>query len=134
MAYPLSASSKLGCPGFSSIRRSATVTISAPDAASARRVSSSSLYFPVPTISRERQLLPARIKGSSTPNMVAPVAAGVAWSATADERDYLDMVAVRQLRLGPGAARNDVLIAFDRHLRGLDSEVKKQRGHRAPVW
>src|SRR5687768_551991 len=36
-----------------STRRSATVTISAPEAARAARVSSSDLYLPVPTISRE---------------------------------------------------------------------------------
>src|SRR2546423_317399 len=133
MANPLSASSKLGCPGFISMRRSATVTISAPDAVSASRVSSSSLYFPVPTISRERQLLPARTKGSLTPNMVAPLAAGVAWSATTDEGYDLQMIPVRQGRFGPRAPRHDVLVALDRHARRLDAEVQNQRGHGAPV-
>src|SRR4051794_17814375 len=115
------------------MRRSATVTISAPDAVSAFFVSSSSLYFPVPTIKRERQLLPARTKGSWTPNMVAPLAAGVAWSATADEGYDLYMIAVREPGFGPRAAWHDVLVALDRDLRRLHAEVRKQRGHGAPV-
>jgi hypothetical protein len=36
------------------VRRTATVTISAPLASIARRVSSRSLYLPVPTSSRDR--------------------------------------------------------------------------------
>jgi hypothetical protein len=46
-------------------RRTATVTISAPDASMARLVSAKSLYLPVPTISRDRYLLPASSKKSS---------------------------------------------------------------------
>ena len=40
------------CPMF--VRRIATVTISAPDATTASRVSAKSRYLPVPTRSRER--------------------------------------------------------------------------------
>jgi hypothetical protein len=41
---------------FKSTRRNATVMTSAPDASKAARVSATSLYLPVPTISREAKL------------------------------------------------------------------------------
>jgi hypothetical protein len=41
------------------VRRMATVTICAPEASTAARVSAKSLYFPVPMSSRELQLWPA---------------------------------------------------------------------------
>src|SRR6266478_9927819 len=65
-------------------RRTATVTISAPDTSIARLVSLKSLYFPVPTISRERYLLPAMSRKSST-NL-----------SSADEVDNLQRVAFPQ--------------------------------------
>ena len=45
-------------------RRTATVTISAPEASMARAVSCPERYFPVPTIRRERNCLPAMMKES----------------------------------------------------------------------
>src|SRR5712692_4487479 len=45
-------------------RRTATVTISAPLASRARAVSWKDLYFPVPTIRRERKERPAMRSGS----------------------------------------------------------------------
>ena len=48
-----------------SMRRSATVTISAPDAAIASRVSSSEAYLPVPVIRRLRKRRPAITRASS---------------------------------------------------------------------
>ena len=87
------------------MRRSATVTISAPDAASARRVSSSSLYLPVPTMSRERQLLPASDKGVlDIQHGGSSSSRRVAWSATADEGYDLDLVAVDQCSARPRCA------------------------------
>ena len=47
-----------------STRRSATVTISAPEASMARSVSATSLYLPVPTIRRLSKLRPAMTSGS----------------------------------------------------------------------
>src|SRR5438034_9629240 len=47
------------------VRRIATVTISAPEATIAARVSSKSRYLPVPTSSRERYARPATISGSA---------------------------------------------------------------------
>src|SRR3990172_1351157 len=46
-------------------RRTDTVTTSAPDASTARRVSSKSLYFPVPTQRRDLNSIPAMISLSS---------------------------------------------------------------------
>ena len=43
-------------------RRTATVTISAPDASTAAAFSSKLLYLPVPTISREVKLRPATVQ------------------------------------------------------------------------
>src|SRR5438034_11110492 len=48
-----------------SMRRSATVTISQPEAASAALVSSALRYLPVPSINRERKLRPPISSGSS---------------------------------------------------------------------
>jgi len=57
------ASSRLGWSGFWPIlvRRIATVTIPAPEASMAARVSAKSLYLPVPTSKRERYAVPAMV-------------------------------------------------------------------------
>ena len=47
-------------------RRTATVTISAPDASTAAAFCAKSLYLPVPTISRERKVRPATVQVSSS--------------------------------------------------------------------
>src|SRR6266851_6393687 len=85
-------------------RRTATVTISAPLSSTAARVSAKSLYFPVPTISRDLNDLPPRSKVSFTSeaSLISEasfifaccifVAANFVSSA-ADEVDYLDVVA-----------------------------------------
>src|SRR5262245_66461724 len=69
-------------------RRTATVTISAPEASTARRVSSNERYFPVPTMRRERYSRPARTNGSVRPSDMP--------SPAPDEVDHLDGVAVAQ--------------------------------------
>src|SRR4051812_8790056 len=52
----------MGCLGSEILtRRTATVTISAPDAATAAAFCSKLLYLPVPTISREVKLRPATV-------------------------------------------------------------------------
>jgi hypothetical protein len=43
------------------VRRIATVTIPAPEASMAARVSAKSLYLPVPTSKRERYAVPAMV-------------------------------------------------------------------------
>ncbi len=49
---------------FRSTRRTATVTISAPDASWASFMTWKLGYFPVPTMSRERNSRPARMNAS----------------------------------------------------------------------
>ena len=62
----------MGWPGSVTLtRRTATVTISAPEATMASRVSAKSLYLPVPTIRRERKRRPATSKVSSSRTVAA---------------------------------------------------------------
>src|SRR5918993_5596816 len=64
----------IGCFGSAMFtRRTATVTISAPDASTAAAFSSKLLYFPVPTISREVKVRPATVQLSSVRNMLFTV-------------------------------------------------------------
>src|SRR5712672_4722079 len=74
------------------VRRIATVTISAPLASTARRVSSKSLYLPVPISSRERYARPAMRRGSA----ICPASRVGAFIALApaDRDDDLERVAL----------------------------------------
>src|SRR5579883_1525600 len=83
-------------------RRTATVTISAPDASTARRVSSNERYLPVPTMSRERYSRPASTNGSA------------AISAAPDDVDHLDTVALAERRRAVGRPRDDRRVHLDR--------------------
>src|SRR5688500_8123852 len=103
----------LGSPLFWPIlvRRIATVTIWAPEASIARRVSSKSRYFPVPTSRRDEYDLPATTSGSfvmldgaSRPRTLAP---------SHGDHD-LDAVALDQELVGEAAARHDLAVALDR--------------------
>src|SRR5690606_30622285 len=104
------------------VRRIATVTISAPLASVARRVSSRSLYLPVPTSRRERKARPAMISGSWWSVIAAPASCwgmermqGRPTSATPDRMNNFDLVASRKLVLSVAAARHDDLIDFQRN-------------------
>src|SRR6185295_317366 len=67
-----------GWPGSEMFtRRTATVTISAPEAATAAAFCSKLLYLPVPTMSRETKLLPATVQLS----FASPVGAAIRLSA-----------------------------------------------------
>ena len=77
------ASSRLGPLPVRSTRRSATVTISAPDASSASRVSSSEAYLPVPTMMRDVKVRPPSDQVSDIDMCFILVAK----SAAADEGD-----------------------------------------------
>src|SRR5258708_7648874 len=69
------------CARSSGTRRTATVTISAPDAATARAILSLSAYLPVPTLRREWKVRPPMRNGVS--RAVATVV--VTGSAAPDE-------------------------------------------------
>src|SRR4029079_18168620 len=83
-------------------RRTATVTISAPDASTAAAFSSRFLYLPVPTIRREVKVRPATVQVSDC------MVAGTFTSAPANEMDDLIIVAVLDLHGGEGRARHDL--------------------------
>ena len=78
-------------------RRTATVTMSAPDAACACAMTACDGYLPVPTISRDVNVRPAMTKGVSM-QIVDSVAVAVTSSSlpAADEVHDLDRVARRR--------------------------------------
>src|SRR5277367_5943678 len=88
------------------VRRIATVTICAPLATTAARVSAKSLYLPVPTSRRDEYVFPPMINGSR-------FSLGFILSS-ADSDDDFKPVAVRQPRLGMTAARHNFAVALDR--------------------
>src|SRR6266480_7809664 len=95
------------------VRRIATVTISAPLASTARRVSSKSRYLPVPISRRERYACPAMSKGSAICS-ASRVGAFIAL-ASADGHDDLERVALGKPRRGVAAARHDLAVSLDGH-------------------
>src|SRR5205809_7076508 len=95
------------------VRRIATVTISAPLASTARRVSSKSLYLPVPISRRERYACPAMRSGSVIWS-ASRVGAFIAL-ASADGHDDFERVALGKPRRGVTAARHDLAVLFDGH-------------------
>ena len=91
-------------------RRTATVTISAPEASTAAAFSSKLLYLPVPTISRELKVRPGNgpvigldvlLRGHSAPS---------------DEMHDLERVAVGDRDFAKIARGHDLEIALDRDL------------------
>src|SRR5579871_2775767 len=84
-------------------RRTATVTISAPDASTER-------YLPVPTMRRERYSRPASTNGSA------------AISPAPDEVDHLDAVALAERRRAVGRPRDDRRVDLDRDAPSAQTE------------
>src|SRR4249919_2413869 len=108
-------STSIGCLGSLMLtRRTATVTISAPDASTAAAFCSKSLYFPVPTISREVKVRPATVQLS------------VNVSTPANEVDDFIGVAVLDHDLAEGRARHDLQVAFDRHPQRIEAHLGNQ--------
>src|SRR5687768_12920469 len=107
----------IGCFGSAMLtRRTATVTISAPDASTAAAFSSKLLYLPVPTISREVKVRPATLQLSGT-------------SAASDEMDDLEPVAVRGGHILQRRFGDDGEVAFNRHFRRIDAKLPKHIGN-----
>src|SRR5215510_11543383 len=86
-----------------STRRRATVTISVPEAARASRVSSLEAYLPVPTMMRERKVRSPRVQVSWVSDI----------SASSDEGDDLEAVAVGEHGGRVEGARDDLAVALD---------------------
>src|SRR5690348_8848159 len=99
------------------VRRMATVTISAPLASTARRVSSKSRYLPVPMSRRERYALPAMFRVSAADT-----------SASSHGHDDFKLVAVGERGIGVAAARHDLPVALHRHLFPGQRQFGKQAG------
>src|SRR5437868_13320393 len=97
-------------------RLTATVTISAPDAASAAAFCSKLLYLPVPTISREVKVRPATLQVSAI-------------SAAPHEGDDLIIVAILDRHLTQSRARHDPKIAFHGHPGWLQAELERELGN-----
>src|SRR5690348_10396796 len=117
------ASSTVGAPLPKSTRRSATVTISAPLAAIAARVSSRFLYLPVPTMIREVKVRLPSVQLSLISGMGGTL-------ASSDKRDQLDAVAGGEHRRAVLCARHDLAVALDGNATFAEAELDEQRGDR----
>src|SRR5581483_6053351 len=93
-----------------SSRRTATVTISDPDAWWAAFMVWKSLYFPVPTSSRDVKVCVPSLKGLSGWFCVTS-------SSSTDEGHDLELVALGQPFFGACRAGHDAFVAFHRHPR-----------------
>src|SRR5437764_527876 len=117
-----------------SVRRKATVTISAPDATSARSMASRERKPPVPTISREPQVRPP----SSNPSEAAgacSLLSAVSCLATLHRPDHLDSLPLAQRHLSPIRLSNH--LAVDGHrdpaYRAIDPRFMHRVGDRGAV-
>src|SRR5438094_2061546 len=119
-----------GPRAFRSTRRTATVTISAPEATWASSIASKLGYFPVPTMRRDRNSRPARMKGSPLMLTMVARAAGGPCLAPAHERHDLEPVAVVQAQRGVLGAGHDAQVVLDRHPRPVEGELAQHVGHR----
>src|SRR5690606_35094401 len=99
----------------SDTRRTATVTTSAPEASMASIISSLLRYLPVPTISRDRKVLPA-ISSTST--------------STHEMYDF-HHVAIAHRCGGNGRTTDDLPIELDHHGARIQFELGEQLLHRA---
>src|ERR1044071_126743 len=94
-------------------RRTATVTISAPETSMASLVSAKFLYFPVPTMSRERYRVPAKVKKSSM-------------LASADKMNDFQRVAFIEARRGVNFSRDDASVQLDNDTRRTNLEFVEE--------
>src|SRR5512139_2358560 len=102
-------STSIGCLGSLTLtRRTATVTIWAPDASTAAAFCSKSLYFPVPTISREVKVRPATVHVS------------VKFSTPANEVDDFISVAILDHHSPKGGARHDLQVPLYRDMERIE--------------
>src|SRR5688572_9150050 len=106
-------------------RRTATVTISAPDAACAWAITGNDGYFPVPTMRRDSKVRPAMTKG---------VSVMVSWCSVVlpapDEVDDFNTVAVLNDRRLERVALEDPRVVLHRHTAWIDRETVEQIGYR----
>src|SRR5581483_1392276 len=94
-------------------RRTATVTISAPEASCARTITAGDGYLPVPTISRDVKVLPAITRLSMA-------------SASADEIHDLNLIAVAHLGRVVSAPFDHVQVVLDGDAPRIDLQTGEQ--------
>src|SRR5687767_15010435 len=112
-------------------RRTATVTMSAPEAACAWAITACEGYLPVPTMSREVKVRPAMTKGVSIMvSLVGCTLTLITSVAAADEIDDLDAVAVVDHRVAEQVTAEDLQVVFDRDAARIDGEPRQQVRHR----
>src|SRR5688572_26627790 len=104
-------------------RRTATVTISAPDAACACAITGCEEYLPLPMIRRERNARPAIVKAVSETKL-----------APTDKIDDLHFVAVAHDRVGERVAPDDVQVVFDGHAPRIDLQTREELVDRQRVF
>src|SRR6185436_3049138 len=102
-------------------RRTATVTISAPDASTAAAFSSRLLYLPVPTISRDVNVRPATVQLSDD------MLCGAFNSTSSDEMDDLERIALGHRDVAQGTAGHDLQIALNGDLSRVEPELAEHR-------
>ena len=101
-------------------RRTATVTISAPDASTAAAFSSRLLYLPVPTISREREGPPGDGPGVGLDACCAVTQPPpTKWTISI-------VIAVLDTDLAQRRARHDLQVALDRDAQRIESQVRRR--------
>src|SRR4029453_326674 len=100
-------------------RRTATVTISAPEAAWACAMMACDGYLPVPTINRDVNVRPAMTNGVSVNRL-----------PSTDEVDDLHRTALAKQDVGKRLALDDVQVVFHGDASWIDVELRQQRRHR----
>ena len=106
-------------------RRTATVTMSAPEASCACAMTVCDGYLPVPTISLDLNVRPAMVKGVS-----AIATACLSCLPAADEVHDLNAVAVADERGGEGVALENHEIVLDGDAPRINLELLEQFVHR----
>src|SRR5688572_2423553 len=101
-------------------RRTATVTMSAPEAACAWAMTGCDGYLPVPAIRRDANVRPAITRGVSITSVLP----------SADEIDDLDAVPLADDNLGEALPLDDEEVVLDGHPPGIDVEPSQQGGDR----
>src|SRR6187401_3393429 len=109
------------------IRRTATVTMSAPDASCARCMTAKDEYLPVPTMRRDANSRPAMTRGSAKGLGIGD------WGlvmATTHEIHNFHLVAVLNLRTVIVGALDDVHVVLHGHAAWIDVQLREQSGQR----
>src|SRR5436190_4882802 len=111
-------------------RRTATVTMSAPDAACACAMIGCEEYFPVPTMSRDLNTRPAMVNGESFIALSLDRRDRAAAAApAADEIHDLNLVAVAHQRGSERVASHNDHVVFDGDPPGIDVQPLEQFLH-----